>query len=1061
MSDCIDLMQAPVTVLVKLKGIRSCSARNIVELRDAKQLTFEALCDACPAVSAVTWRGWMSSGHVIPDLYSMAPDDASFLLTERIGTLSAAAALPLPESPTSLSEPTLPILGAQRSPDASVVSSTPAVLKPLTSLSFSPVRVTSVPAPAVSTSAQALSTPSVLNPSTSSQVLRSALELNPPVTFSAPKPASFMMYPPVLTPQRFTTSLTSAMRPPISSITSAVRQPSAYVPLQFPIASTAADVPISPIQFASVSTATRTFLPSAIPKVSTYAHYPTPSPSVSIASLVQHPPPSRNVSIPPFLPSQPSVQTSNLPAVNAPVIGDSPELAALYDSIVQQEQAMHKNRMDLAKARSQLQVRVQELQTNGPDVPGVSRGVADLQVDISNTRRREMDAARDRYNFSVNRIQNIYGSDQMPIPQQPLIPIPQYPPPMQPQTAFNQQSSSFNRQQPSIQQQPPNFPAMAGVVSSTVSSFSMTPACSSQSGFHASSAGNQPPLSLSSIHPIQYHPNYLPPMSGDSDRYNPQIPVQSTPYAPSAEVVEGAPTDYFRPSRSALRPSSYNAESASSTIQNCSEGYNGTYRRNSGYSYENVGVSDNRNNNSRSRSPYESRSRSRSYSSSSRSGRRSSRDIEDRSERRPDRKSERRSHRRSRRDDDESSDSSEDSSHHDSSNDSSSPSSSSCSESDSQSRSRSRRHYSPKLTKYDGSELWDPFFYQFQRIAKRHRWSERKRFDKLIDSLRGNALSYVTKLNIRHHDFDRLKRKMRKHFQIEDLPMTARLNLRTLEQQESETLETFADRVLDAVMIGYAGFSESHWNRMAIEAFILGCSCDEAKRVVLNKKPRSLDRAVQLVKQAEATQSIISNKSSSKSKKSKPDYSVRQTKVDSGNEPEKQVRFQNPPVAPNSPSLFVSVEILSKALRDLQKQGPSDRPRFPSPNRPRFNSPDRSRHSERSDQPRYSDGYKNVDIRSDRSGRSPERQRNSDYRSDRSPQNNRSNSNDSYRGRSPSPSRRFTPPSSPRDKSRIQCHNCGIYGHYARECNKTAPKAPVLKSSTPKNDPGSGSQAST
>ena len=65
--------------------------------------------------------------------------------------------------------------------------------------------------------------------------------------------------------------------------------------------------------------------------------------------------------------------------------------------------------------------------------------------------------------------------------------------------------------------------------------------------------------------------------------------------------------------------------------------------------------------------------------------------------------------------------------------------------------------------------------------------------------------------------------------------MTARLNLRTLEQQESETLETYADQVLGAVMIGYAGFSESHWNRMAIEAFILGCSCHEAKRIVLNK----------------------------------------------------------------------------------------------------------------------------------------------------------------------------------------------------------------------------------
>ena len=70
----------------------------------------------------------MSSGRVIPDLYSTAPEDASYLFTECIGTLRAAAVLPLPELPTSLSDPTLPILGPQRSPVVSMVSSTPAVL---------------------------------------------------------------------------------------------------------------------------------------------------------------------------------------------------------------------------------------------------------------------------------------------------------------------------------------------------------------------------------------------------------------------------------------------------------------------------------------------------------------------------------------------------------------------------------------------------------------------------------------------------------------------------------------------------------------------------------------------------------------------------------------------------------------------------------------------------------------------------------------------------------------------------------------------------------------------
>ena len=193
-----------------------------------------------------------------------------------------------------------------------------------------------------------------------------------------------------------------------------------------------------------------------------------------------------------------------------------------------------------------------------------------------------------------------------------------------------------------------------------------------------------------------------------------------------------------------------------------------------------------------------------------------------------------------------------------------------------------RRHWSPPSTKmatYDGSGQWDPFIYQFERIASRNKWTQAKKFDRMIDCLRGRALEHASLMKIKDNDFKKLSRRMRRHFQVEDTPETARMNLRALEQTEEETITEFADRVQKMVMVGFEDSNEHVWNRLAVDTFLSGCIDVEAKKIVLTQNPPNLDKALKAMKQVIASHRIADRKTTnSRPKKPKSaDYSVKQT----------------------------------------------------------------------------------------------------------------------------------------------------------------------------------------
>ena len=90
----------------------------------------------------------------------------------------------------------------------------------------------------------------------------------------------------------------------------------------------------------------------------------------------------------------------------------------------------------------------------------------------------------------------------------------------------------------------------------------------------------------------------------------------------------------------------------------------------------------------------------------------------------------------------------------------------------------------------------------------------------MIDCLRGRALEHDSLMKIKDNDFKKLSRRMRRHFQVEDTPETARMNLRALEQTEEETIIEFVDRVQKMVMVGFEDSNEHVWNQLAVDTFL-------------------------------------------------------------------------------------------------------------------------------------------------------------------------------------------------------------------------------------------------
>lgn len=114
---------------------------------------------------------------------------------------------------------------------------------------------------------------------------------------------------------------------------------------------------------------------------------------------------------------------------------------------------------------------------------------------------------------------------------------------------------------------------------------------------------------------------------------------------------------------------------------------------------------------------------------------------------------------------------------------------------------------------------------------------------------------------------------MNKRFGCKDEPATVRTTLQQVKQKEEETLEEFAEKVHELASDGYPGAAEDVIETIAIDAFLRGCQVKRAALTTMNRQPKTLEQAKQMLKNAISNETVLLGESRGK---------VRQVHFDDG-----------------------------------------------------------------------------------------------------------------------------------------------------------------------------------
>ena len=159
-----------------------------------------------------------------------------------------------------------------------------------------------------------------------------------------------------------------------------------------------------------------------------------------------------------------------------------------------------------------------------------------------------------------------------------------------------------------------------------------------------------------------------------------------------------------------------------------------------------------------------------------------------------------------------------------------------------------RRSDTGKVPTYDGKVRWETYADQFTRIARKCNWDKEARLDNLVQHLRDDALDYYGTLPRRERrDFDYVKKAFKVRFSRRSHPQTARRALQVIRQSQDEELEQFAQRCQTLARDGFRKDSERTIEKVAMDAFLHGCSDRRAALMAGEKNIQSMRELVQSV----------------------------------------------------------------------------------------------------------------------------------------------------------------------------------------------------------------------
>ena len=152
-----------------------------------------------------------------------------------------------------------------------------------------------------------------------------------------------------------------------------------------------------------------------------------------------------------------------------------------------------------------------------------------------------------------------------------------------------------------------------------------------------------------------------------------------------------------------------------------------------------------------------------------------------------------------------------------------------------------------KLPTYDGKEEFDVFIVPFERMARRYNWSEQETIDRIYECLKGRAMWFLCSLpRDMLRTFAAIREALTKRFGRKDPPATVRRMLSEIRQKQ-ESNEEFGEEIRRLVTRAYPGVDVVMQDQLAAEAFLKGYKNTKIAYDVLNKKPTTLNEALEMV----------------------------------------------------------------------------------------------------------------------------------------------------------------------------------------------------------------------
>lgn len=156
----------------------------------------------------------------------------------------------------------------------------------------------------------------------------------------------------------------------------------------------------------------------------------------------------------------------------------------------------------------------------------------------------------------------------------------------------------------------------------------------------------------------------------------------------------------------------------------------------------------------------------------------------------------------------------------------------------------------PKMDTFHGnSEDWNSFLFQFRQVCKSCKWSDRTKRDKLMACLRGKAIDYVSKRpsSVRK-DYHKLLKDLKKRYGKTDTSSASRKELQSLRQEETETVEEFADKTYAMTLEAFPKAAGSLIQTLAVDTFLRGCRERQAALMTMERRPKTISKAIKYLK---------------------------------------------------------------------------------------------------------------------------------------------------------------------------------------------------------------------